>query len=77
MVCLFFFKLTNCFEYCSISGKGQSRAALSLWNNMLEPVGQKLWEWHLGEQIECPTQDRPYFATRLNSPQSFEKIPKK
>jgi phospholipase B1 len=63
----------DCFHF---SGKGQSRAALSLWNNMLEPVGQKLWEWHVGEQIECPTQDRPYFATRQNSPQSFEKIPK-
>jgi phospholipase B1 len=64
----------DCFHF---SGKGQSRSALSLWNNMLEPVGQKLSEWHVGEQIECPTQDRPYFATRLNSPQSFEKIPKK
>jgi hypothetical protein len=42
---------------------------------MLEPVGEKSWEWHVGEQIECPTPDRPYFATRLNSPQSFEKIP--
>jgi len=63
----------DCFHF---SGKGHSRAALSLWNNMLEPVGEKLWEWHVGEQIECPTQDRPYFATRKNSPQSVEKIPK-
>jgi phospholipase B1 len=63
----------DCFHF---SGLGHSRAALSLWNNMLEPVGEKSWEWHVGEQIECPTPDRPYFATRLNSPQSFEKIPK-
>lgn len=56
-------------------GKGHSRAALSLWNNMLEPVGQKQWSWHEGEQIECPTADRPFFATRLNSPTPYEKIP--
>jgi hypothetical protein len=43
---------------------------------MVESVGQKLWKWHEGEKFECPTQDRPFFATRLNSPQSFEKIPK-
>ncbi len=44
---------------------------------MLEPVGNKLWEWHVGEQIECPTADRPYFATRKNSPQGFfRRIPK-
>lgn len=58
-------------------GKGHSRAALSLWNSMLEPIGQKKWEWYVGETIECPTADRPYFATRKNSPQSSEKIPTK
>jgi phospholipase B1 len=62
----------DCFH---MSGKGHAQAALSLWNNMLEPVGQKQWEWHYGEPLECPTQDRPFFATRKNSPQSFEKIP--
>jgi len=62
----------DCFHF---SGKGQSKAALSLWNNMLEPVGQKQWRWYEGEQLECPTQERPFFATRKNSPQSFEKMP--
>jgi len=62
----------DCFHF---SGKGQSKAALSLWNNMLEPVGQKQWRWYEGEQLECPTQERPFFATRKNSPQPFEKMP--
>ncbi|UJR38639.1 hypothetical protein I4U23_031304 [Adineta vaga] len=62
----------DCFHF---SGKGHSRASLSLWNNMLEQVGEKKWEWHQGETLECPTEERPYFATRLNSHQSFEKIP--
>jgi phospholipase B1 len=62
----------DCFHF---SGLGHSRSALSLWNNMLEPVGQKQWAWHQGEQIECPTEDRPFFATRKNSPQPFERIP--
>jgi len=42
---------------------------------MFEPVGEKKREWHEGEQIECPTKSQPFFATRINSPQSFEKIP--
>jgi len=62
----------DCFHF---SGKGHTQAALSLWNNMVEQVGRKQWQWHQGEQFECPSQDRPFFATRLNSAQSFEKIP--
>ena len=42
---------------------------------MLEEVGNKKWEWYEEERLECPTNQRPYFATRLNSLQSFEKIP--
>lgn len=47
--------------------KGHNRSALALWNNMLEPVGEKLWEWHPEEQFQCPTAERPYFATSKNS----------
>ena len=38
---------------------------------MLEPIGEKKWEWHQGEQIECPDPARPYFSTKKNSPQPF------
>ncbi|CAF0829355.1 unnamed protein product [Adineta steineri] len=62
----------DCFHF---SGKGHSRASLSLWNNMIEQVGRKRWEWHTGEELECPTEERPYFSTRLNSAQSSEVIP--
>jgi hypothetical protein len=44
---------------------------------MLEEVGQKKWEWHKDEKLECPTPERPYFATSKNSAQRFEKIPSK
>jgi len=64
----------DCFHF---SGKGHSRAALSLWNNMIEQVGHKRWEWDEGEKLECPTEDRPYFATSKNSAQRFERIPEK
>jgi phospholipase B1, membrane-associated len=61
----------------SCLGKGHSRAALSLWNNMLEPVGSKQWQWHQEDELQCPTNERPYFFTRRNSPQSMEKMPHK
>ncbi len=51
----------NIFE-CKV--KEHARAAVSLQNNMLEPVGEKQWEWHEGDQIQCPTEDRLFFATR-------------
>lgn len=63
---------TDCFHF---SIKGHARAALALWNNMFEVVGEKKWEWHKGEQIQCPDPARPYFSTRKNSPQAFERIP--
>jgi hypothetical protein len=56
-------------------GKGHSRAAFSLWNNMLEPVGEKLWEWHEGENFTCPTEANPYIFTSKNSPKQFEAVP--
>merc|ERR1712110_1156756 len=62
----------DCFHF---SAKGHSRSALALWNNMLEPIGEKKWEWHPEEALECPTAERPYFATSKNSPQSYENIP--
>ena len=53
-------------------GKGHSQAALSLWNNMLEPVGGKQWFWHMGETLKCPTEQYPYIFTNKNSAKALE-----
>jgi hypothetical protein len=61
----------DCFHF---SGKGHSQAALSLWNNMLEPVGAKQWAWHMGENLSCPTDQFPYIFTNKNSPAYLEEF---
>ncbi|XP_078698909.1 phospholipase B1, membrane-associated-like [Branchiostoma floridae x Branchiostoma belcheri] len=58
----------DCFHF---SLKAHAAAASALWNNMLEPVGSKRTDWHVGEPLECPTEDRPYFATAKNSQSSL------
>jgi len=63
----------DCFHF---SGKGHSVAALSLWNNMMEPVGRKRTSWFLGEQLECPSDKYPYFFTSKNSAQALSEKPK-
>jgi hypothetical protein len=59
-------------EYFLSIGKGHSQAALSLWNNMLEPVGGKQWSWHFNETLKCPTDDYPYIFTKQNSAQALK-----
>ncbi|XP_066303633.1 phospholipase B1, membrane-associated-like [Branchiostoma lanceolatum] len=54
----------DCFHF---GLKAHAAAASALWNNMLEPVGSKRTDWHIGEPVECPTEERPYFATAHNS----------
>lgn len=54
----------DCFHF---SGKGHSFAALSLWNNMLEPVGGKQKYWYYEEQLKCPSERYPYIFTNKNS----------
>lgn len=55
----------DCFH---ISQKGHARITNGLWNNMLEPVGQKSLNWKKEfQELKCPTQQRPYLATRFNS----------
>lgn len=51
----------------SCLGKGHGQAALSLWNNMLEPVGAKQSSWHMGEELKCPSTTYPYIFTKSNS----------
>ncbi|XP_032232892.2 phospholipase B1, membrane-associated [Nematostella vectensis] len=46
---------------------GHASAATALWNNMLEPVGNKSDVWLTKVSLKCPTQARPYFATKTNS----------
>jgi len=41
-------------------------AATGLWNNMLQPKGQKATTWTLGEEIACPSEENPYIYTNKN-----------
>jgi hypothetical protein len=65
---IIFLRLINPYIHL---GKGHSQAALSLWNNMLEPVGGKKSTWHMGETLKCPTKEYPYIFTSQNSPKAL------
>ncbi|KAJ8289605.1 hypothetical protein GJAV_G00003270 [Gymnothorax javanicus] len=57
----------DCFHF---SERGHSEMAIALWNNMLEPVGRKQVFNNFTtdrNKIKCPTQDKPYIFTRVNS----------
>jgi len=54
----------DCFH---LSAKGHTAMALSLWNNLFEPLPSKRMSWHVGEEYSCPTEAKPYFATAKNS----------
>ncbi|CAF1366227.1 unnamed protein product [Adineta steineri] len=55
----------DCFHF---SGKGHAQVALSLWNNMFEPVGNKQSSWYMmNESLKCPTKEHPYIYTSKNS----------
>jgi hypothetical protein len=64
-----------CFVF--FLGKGHAQAALSLWNNMLEPVGAKQWFWHMGAELICPTEQHPYLFTKKNSAEALEEYKRK
>ncbi|XP_055923425.1 phospholipase B1, membrane-associated-like [Eupeodes corollae] len=56
---------SDCFHFSQL---GQAAAANALWNNIMEPEGKKLLDWMPAfKQFECPTNERPYIATRTNS----------
>ncbi|XP_077293718.1 phospholipase B1, membrane-associated-like [Arctopsyche grandis] len=56
---------TDCFHF---SQKGYAIAANALWNNMMEPVGNKSMNWKdIYDTVLCPTIDHPYIYTRNNS----------
>ncbi|XP_071455386.1 phospholipase B1, membrane-associated-like [Hetaerina americana] len=56
----------DCFHF---SQKGNAHMANALWNNMLEPTGNKSTpvEHNLLSTFHCPTKEAPYFFTRKNS----------
>nr|XP_019590876.1 PREDICTED: phospholipase B1, membrane-associated isoform X2 [Rhinolophus sinicus] len=56
----------DCFHF---SKKSHAHAASALWNNMLEPTGQKTRENNFERKINitCPNQDWPFLSTYKNS----------
>ncbi|KGL72524.1 Phospholipase B1, membrane-associated, partial [Tinamus guttatus] len=56
----------DCFHF---SQKAHSQAARGLWNNMLEPVGQKTDNQQVQEEIvlKCPSEAEPFLRTYKNS----------
>ncbi|CAH0386793.1 unnamed protein product [Bemisia tabaci] len=56
----------DCFHF---SQKGHALAANLLWNNMLEPLGQKSETTmnYVMERFRCPTPDTPYIFTYNNT----------
>lgn len=54
----------DCFHF---SQKGYALASHALWNNMLEPNGNKSENWiESFENFKCPTEERPFLTTRFN-----------
>ncbi|XP_043604738.1 phospholipase B1, membrane-associated-like [Bombus pyrosoma] len=59
----------DCFH---LSQKSNAILANNLWNNLLEPVGNKSSAWTpLYERFLCPTSERPFLMTRENSHKFF------
>ncbi|XP_036928598.1 phospholipase B1, membrane-associated isoform X2 [Acanthopagrus latus] len=57
----------DCFHF---SEQGHAEMAAALWNNMLEPVGQKQTYNNFRNtrnNIKCPTEENPYIFTKVNS----------
>ncbi|XP_006820485.2 phospholipase B1, membrane-associated-like [Saccoglossus kowalevskii] len=54
----------DCFHF---SEYGHQGCAMSLWNNMIERVGEKRKAWLPEDKLECPSEDFEYFYTYKNS----------
>jgi phospholipase B1 len=54
----------DCFHF---SRKGHEAAAVELWNNMMQKVGQKTTLWNLLDTLHCPDAGNGYIYTLKNS----------
>lgn len=55
----------DCFH---LSQKGNAWAGTALYNNLLEPAGEKTEKWHdPRKHFKCPTKENPYMFTYENS----------
>ncbi|XP_050750065.1 phospholipase B1, membrane-associated [Gymnogyps californianus] len=56
----------DCFHF---SQKSHSQAARALWNNMLEPLGEKIDNQPIEDEIflKCPSEAEPFLRTYKNS----------
>ncbi|CAF0724936.1 unnamed protein product [Rotaria sp. Silwood1] len=54
----------DCFHF---SQKGHEAAAVELWNNMMQKVGQKTTTWYLADTLQCPSTGNGYIYTSKNS----------
>ncbi|XP_077095743.1 phospholipase B1, membrane-associated [Siphateles boraxobius] len=57
----------DCFHF---SERGHAEMAISLWNNMLEPMGSKQNYNNFTydrSKIQCPTKEHPFIFTQINS----------
>ncbi|XP_034713353.1 phospholipase B1, membrane-associated [Etheostoma cragini] len=60
----------DCFH---LSQKAHTLMAQALWNNMLEPVGNKTFkqDFSTGIDLKCPSETNPFFRTAVNSNYTF------
>ncbi|XP_025992478.2 phospholipase B1, membrane-associated isoform X1 [Solenopsis invicta] len=60
---------SDCFH---VTQKTNALYANGLWNNLFEPVSAKTMTWEtLFHKFHCPTPERPYLTTMLNSQCSY------
>eukprot|EP00794_Sanderia_malayensis_P015099 gene15099-16657_t len=57
------------------STKGHAAMARALWNNMLQPVGEKSTSWESNDGLNCPRPGFPYFFTNQNTRQYYSNRP--